>query len=242
MNTYGIDTERLPAHIAIIMDGNGRWAKKRGLPRSAGHLKGSDNVKRITHFVYDIGIKVLTLYAFSTENWKRPAEEVNALFDLFYKNLQDYRALMGNRDAVVRFIGDKTPFDDRLKEKMKEIEEYSKQFEDTGYVFNFAINYGGREEITASVKKIIQGIKNGEIKEEEINEQMISDNLYTSGLPDPDMIIRPSGEQRISNFLLWQSAYSEFFYSDILWPDYGPKQLAEAIKEFQKRNRRFGGI
>ncbi len=242
MNTYGIDIEKLPRHIAIIMDGNGRWAKKRGLPRSAGHLKGSDNVKRITHFVYDIGIKVLTLYAFSTENWKRPAEEVNALFELFYKNLQDYRALMGNRDAVVRFIGDKTPFDDRLKEKMKEIEEYSSQFEDTGYVFNFAINYGGREEITASVRKIYDKIKKGEISEEEISEQLISDNLYTAGLPDPDMIIRPSGEQRISNFLLWQSAYSEFFYSDILWPDYGPKQLAEAIKDFQKRNRRFGGV
>ena len=242
MNTYGLDLNNLPAHIAIIMDGNGRWAKKRGLPRSAGHLKGSDNVKRITHFVYDIGIKTLTLYAFSTENWKRPGDEVEALFKLFYEKLQDYRALMGNRDAVVRFIGDKTPFEDKLLSKMEEIETYSSQFKDTGYTFNFAINYGGREEIVSAARKIARKCLDGEIKPEDITTGLFNDNLYTAGLPDPDMIIRPSGEQRISNFLLWQSAYSEFFYSDILWPDYGPKQLAEAIKEYQKRNRRYGGL
>ena len=242
MNTYGIDLNNLPAHIAIIMDGNGRWAKKRGLPRSAGHLKGADNVKRITHFVYDIGIKVLTLYAFSTENWKRPKEEVDALFNLFYKNLQDYRALMGERDAVVRFIGDRTPFDDKLLSKMEEIEKYSSAFESTGYTFNFAINYGGREEITTAARTLAEKYKNGEITLSDITPEAISASVYTKDLPDPDMIIRPSGEQRISNFLLWQSAYSEFFYSDILWPDYGPKNLAEAIMEYQKRNRRFGGI
>ncbi len=242
MNTYGIDLNNLPAHIAIIMDGNGRWAKKRGLPRSAGHLKGADNVKRITHFVYDIGIKVLTLYAFSTENWKRPKEEVDALFNLFYKNLQDYRALMGDRDAVVRFIGDRSPFDDKLLTKMEEIEKYSSAFESTGYTFNFAINYGGREEITTATRILAEKYKNGEIELSEITPEAISASIYTKGLPDPDMIIRPSGEQRISNFLLWQSAYSEFFYSDILWPDYGPKNLAEAILSYQKRNRRFGGI
>lgn len=242
MNTYGIDLNNLPKHIAIIMDGNGRWAKNRSLPRSAGHIKGADNVKRITHFVYDIGIKVLTLYAFSTENWKRPKDEVDALFKLFYKNLQDYRALMGNRDAVVRFIGDRTPFDDKLLAKMEEIEKYSSQFEKTGYTFNFAINYGGREEITNAAKIICEKYKKGEIELSDITADMISDNMYTKNLPDPDMIIRPSGEQRISNFLLWQSAYSEFFYSDILWPDYSPKNLAEAILDYQKRNRRFGGV
>lgn len=242
MNTYGIDLNNLPKHIAIIMDGNGRWAKSRGLPRSAGHIKGADNVKRITHFVYDIGIKVLTLYAFSTENWKRPKEEVDALFKLFYKNLQDYRALMGNRDAVVRFIGDRSPFDDKLLSKMEEIEKYSSAFEDKGYTFNFAINYGGREEITNAVKIISDKYKNGEIELSDITADLLSDNMYTKNLPDPDMIIRPSGEQRISNFLLWQSAYSEFFYSDILWPDYSPEHLAAAILDYQKRNRRFGGI
>ncbi len=242
MNTYGIDLNNLPRHIAIIMDGNGRWAKKRGLPRSAGHIKGADNVKRITHFVYDIGIKVLTLYAFSTENWKRPKDEVDALFKLFYKNLQDYRALMGNRDAVVRFIGDRTPFNDKLLTKMEEIEKYSSQFENTGYTFNFAINYGGREEITNAAKIIAEKFKTGEIELSDITADMISDNMYTKNLPDPDMIIRPSGEQRISNFLLWQSAYSEFFYSDILWPDYSPEHLAGAILDYQKRNRRFGGV
>ena len=242
MNTYGLDLNNLPRHIAIIMDGNGRWAKKRGLPRSAGHLKGSDNVKRITHFVYDIGIKTLTLYAFSTENWKRPKEEVDALFKLFYDKLQDYRALMGNRDAVVRFIGDKTPFDEKLLSKMREIEEYSSQFKDTGYTFNFAINYGGREEIFSAAKAMAAKCLSGELSLDNLSVEDFENNLYTASLPDPDMIIRPSGEQRISNFLLWQSAYSEFFYSDILWPDYGPKQLAEAIKDFQKRNRRYGGI
>lgn len=242
MNTYGIDLNNLPRHIAIIMDGNGRWAKSRGLPRSAGHIKGADNVKRITHFVYDIGIKVLTLYAFSTENWKRPKDEVDALFKLFYKNLQDYRALMGNRDAVVRFIGDRTPFDDKLLSKMEEIEKYSSAFESTGYTFNFAINYGGREEITNAVKIISDKYKKGEIELSDITADLLSDNMYTKNLPDPDMIIRPSGEQRISNFLLWQSAYSEFFYSDILWPDYSPEHLAAAILDYQKRNRRFGGI
>ncbi len=237
-----LDMEALPKHIAIIMDGNGRWAKKRGLPRTAGHYKGADNVRNIAHYCYDTGIKVLTLYAFSTENWKRPKQEVDALFKLFKEKLQDYRALMGNRDCVVRFIGDKTPISEDIKESMLNIEEYSSQFAHTGYTFNFAINYGGRDEIIKSVKEIANLYKEGKIDEADINEKLISDHLYTCGLPDPDLMIRPSGEQRLSNFLLWQSAYTEFYYSDVLWPDFTPKMLEKAIIEYQKRNRRFGGV
>ena len=242
MNTYNLDLNNLPKHIAIIMDGNGRLAKKRGLPRTAGHYRGADNLKTITHFCYDIGIKTLTLYAFSTENWKRPKAEVDALFKLFSDKLQDYRALMGNRDSVIRFIGDRTPFSKALIEKMNEIEEYSSKFADTGYTFNFAINYGSRDEIIKSVKEIATLYKDGEIELSDINEKLVEDHLYTYGLPDPDLMIRPSGEQRISNFLLWQSAYTEFYYSDILWPDYTPEKLADAIREYQSRKRRFGGI
>ena len=237
-----LDKNALPKHIAIIMDGNGRWAKKRGLPRTAGHYKGADNVRNIAHYCYDTGIKVLTLYAFSTENWKRPKAEVDALFKLFKEKLKDYRALMGNRDCVVRFIGDKTPLSDEIKESMLGIEEYSSQFAHTGYTFNFAINYGSRDEIIKSVKEISALCKEGKIDIEDIDEKMISDHLYTYGLPDPDLMVRPSGEQRISNFLLWQSAYTEFYYSDVLWPDFTPEMLEKAIIEYQKRNRRFGGV
>ncbi|MBR4893032.1 MAG: isoprenyl transferase [Clostridia bacterium] len=237
-----LDKDNLPKHIAIIMDGNGRWAKKRGLPRTAGHYKGADNVRNIAHYCYDNGIKVLTLYAFSTENWKRPKPEVDALFKLFKEKLKDYRALMGNRDCVVRFIGDKTPLSDDIKKSMKEIEEYSSQFAHTGFTFNFAINYGSRDEIIKSVKDIALKVKNGEIEIDDIDEKMVSDHLYTYGLPDPDLMVRPSGEQRISNFLLWQSAYTEFYYSDVLWPDFTPKMLEKAIIEYQQRNRRFGGV
>lgn len=242
MSTYKLDKENLPNHIAIIMDGNGRWAKKRGLPRTAGHYKGADNVKNIAHYCYDTGIKTLTLYAFSTENWKRPKNEVEALFKLFKEKLKDYRALMGNRDCVVRFIGDKTPLSDELKESMREIEEYSSKFSHTGFTFNFAINYGSRDEIIKAIKEISTLYKDGEIAVSDIDEKMISDHLYTKGLKDPDLLIRPSGEQRISNFLLWQCAYTEFYYSDVLWPDFTPEMLEKAIIEYQQRNRRFGGV
>ncbi len=242
LNTYGIDMQNLPQHIAIIMDGNGRWAKKRGLPRSAGHVKGADNVKRIAHFCYDIGVKVLTLYAFSTENWSRPLQEVGALMDLFDENLNHYVELMGDRKVEVRFIGEKERLGDKLKQKMLDIEAYSKQYSHTGYVFNFAINYGSRDEILRAVRQLAQETKEGILTAEQIDAEVFSNHLYTAGLPDPDLMIRPSGEQRISNFLLWQSAYTEFYYSNILWPDFKPKNLAEAIKEYQKRNRRFGKV
>ena len=232
----------IPVHIAFIMDGNGRWAKKRGLPRTAGHYKGADNVKNIAHYCYDTGIKVLTLYAFSTENWKRPKPEVDALFKLFKEKLKDYRALMGDRDCVVRFIGDKTPISPEIQESMREIEEYSSQFAHTGYTFNFAINYGSRDEIIKAVKEISLEVKEGKLDIEKIDADVISNHLYTYGLPDPDLMVRPSGEQRISNFLLWQCAYTEFYYSDVLWPDFTPEMLEKAIIEYQQRNRRFGGV
>ena len=242
MNLNKLDKDNLPKHIAIIMDGNGRWAKKRGLPRTAGHYKGADNVKNIAHYCYDTGIKVLTLYAFSTENWKRPKPEVDALFKLFKEKLKDYRALMGDRDCVVRFIGDKTPISPEIQESMREIEEYSSQFAHTGYTFNFAINYGSRDEIIKAVKEISLEVKEGKLDIEKIDADVISNHLYTYGLPDPDLMVRPSGEQRISNFLLWQCAYTEFYYSDVLWPDFTPEMLEKAIIEYQQRNRRFGGV
>lgn len=242
LNTYGLDLENLPKHIAIIMDGNGRWAKKRGLPRSAGHARGAENLRHITHFCYDIGVKALTLYAFSTENWNRPLQEVTALMDLFAENLNHYVELMGDRQAEVRFIGEKDRLGDKLKQKMLEVEAYSRQFKDSGFVLNFAINYGSRDEILRAAKQIAQDYKNGKIFLDEIDASLFSEHLYTHGVPDPDLLIRPSGEQRISNFLLWQCAYTEFYYSDILWPDFKAKNLADAIKEYQKRNRRFGKV
>lgn len=242
LNTYGLDLENLPKHIAIIMDGNGRWAKKRGLPRSAGHARGAENLRHITHFCYDIGVKALTLYAFSTENWNRPLQEVTALMDLFAENLNHYVELMGDRQAEVRFIGEKDRLGDKLKQKMLEVEAYSRQFKDSGFVLNFAINYGSRDEILRAAKQIAQDYKNEKISLDEIDVSLFSEHLYTHGVPDPDLLIRPSGEQRISNFLLWQCAYTEFYYSDILWPDFKAKNLADAIKEYQKRNRRFGKV
>ena len=242
MNTYGLDLDNLPRHVAIIMDGNGRWAKKRGLPRTAGHFRGADNVKNITHFCYDIGIKTLTLYAFSTENWKRPKNEVEALFSLFYEKLQDYKSLMGDRKAVIRFLGEKSSLSATLRKKMEEIEADSLQYKDQGFTFNFAVNYGSRDEILKATNELAQLFKEGKLSLEEITEERFSQHLYTRELPDPDLLIRPSGELRISNFLLWQCAYTEFSYLDVLWPDFTPEKMAESILDYQSRTRRFGGI
>ncbi|MGN1467681.1 MAG: isoprenyl transferase [Ruminococcus sp.] len=230
----------LPTHIGIIMDGNGRWAKKRMLPRSAGHKAGAQTFRKITRYCSDIGIKYLTVYAFSTENWKRPDDEVNSLMNLFKSYLEEALADFKEDSIVVKFIGDKSKFNNDLKALMTENEELSK--DRSGMVLNIAMNYGSRDEITRAVKNISNKVKDGTISVDDINEDLISSYLYTAGQPDPDLIIRPSGEYRISNFLLWQSAYSEFVIMNKLWPDFTPQDLDEALEIYSKRNRRFGGV
>ena len=232
--------EILPAHIGIIMDGNGRWAKKRGLPRSAGHKAGAENFRVITRYCSDIGIKYLTVYAFSTENWKRPQDEVSALMSLFKSYLNEALTDFRDDSIVVRFIGNKSAFDSELQELIEETERSSANRE--GMVLNIAMNYGSREEIIHAVKTIAQDYKDGKISLDEIDEKLFTDSLYTSGEPDPDLIIRPSGEYRISNFLLWQSAYSEYVIMDKLWPDFSKYDLNKALIEYAHRNRRFGGV
>ena len=228
-------TRVLPTHIAIIMDGNGRWAKKRSLPRTAGHVAGAKTFKNIARYCNKIGLKYLTVYAFSTENWKRPQDEVKGIMNLLRDYLKDAENFK-DENIKVNFIGDRTPLAEDIKELMKKNEEGSKNA--AGLTLNIAINYGGRDEITNAVKKIV----NSGIKAEDITEDLISQNLYTYDIPDPDFIIRPSGEYRLSNYLIWQSAYSEYWFSDILWPDFTPRHLEKAINDYNHRNRRFGGV
>ena len=225
----------LPEHIAIIMDGNGRWAKKRSLPRTAGHVAGAKTFKNIARYCNKIGLKYLTVYAFSTENWKRPKSEVDGIMNLLRDYLKDAENFK-DENIKVNFIGDRTPLADDIKELMIKNEEGSKNA--TGLTLNIAINYGGRDEITNAVKKIVAS----GIKPEDVTEEVISDNLYTAGMPDPDFIIRPSGEFRLSNYLIWQSAYAEYWFSDILWPEFTAKHLEKAIDDYNRRNRRFGGV
>ncbi len=225
----------LPKHIAIIMDGNGRWAKRRSLPRSAGHAAGSKKFKDIARYCNKIGLKYLTVYAFSTENWKRPKEEVDNIMKLFKEYLEDAKNFK-DENIQVQFIGDRSMLEQDIQRLMQETEELSASA--TGLHLNIAINYGGRDEIVHAVKQII----NSNIPACDVTEQTVSDNLYTKGQPDPDFIIRPSGEYRLSNYLIWQAAYAEYWFSDILWPDFKPKDLDRAIEEFNHRNRRFGGI
>ena len=234
-----IDKNNLPKHVGIIMDGNGRWAKKRGLPRVAGHRAGAQNLKTITEFAGNMGIKYLTAYAFSTENWKRPKEEVDALMDLLLNYLRDKKQLAG-KDVVIKIIGDRTRLSDEINTEIDVIEDYTK--DNPGLTLFLAINYGGRQEIVKSVKELAEKIEKGEMSAKEITEDSVSSCIYTHEVPDVDLIIRPSGELRISNFLLWQSAYSEFWFSDINWPDFKPKDFAQAILDYQNRNRRFGGV
>ena len=230
----------LPEHIGIIMDGNGRWAKKRMLPRSAGHKAGAQTFRKITRYWSDIGIKHLTVYAFSTENWKRPKDEVSALMNLFKSYLEEALSDFKDDSIVVKFIGDKSVFPDDLRNLMIENEESSK--DRNGMVLNIAMNYGSRDEIVRAVKSISEKVVSNKIDINDIDEQLISDHLYTSGQPDPDLIIRPSGEYRISNFMLWQSAYSEYVIMNKLWPEFTSDDLDEALKIYSQRNRRFGGV
>lgn len=230
----------LPSHIGIIMDGNGRWAKKRGLPRKAGHSAGAKTFRKITRYCSDIGIKYLTVYAFSTENWKRPDDEVKSLMKLFKSYLEEALEDFKDDSIVVKFIGDKSKFDDDLRSLMIENEESSK--DRNGMVLNIAMNYGSRDEIIRAVKNICTDVMDIKLLKDDIDEKIFSDYLYTSGQPDPDLIIRPSGEYRISNFLLWQSAYTEFVIMNKLWPDFEKSDLDEALKIYSSRNRRYGGV
>lgn len=235
-----IDDIILPSHIGIIMDGNGRWAKKRGLPRSAGHTAGAKVFKKMVTYCSNIGIRYLTVYAFSTENWKRPEDEVGALMVLFKEYMIEALTDFQDDDVIIKFIGDRSRFSKELLELMEQCEHDSKDRD--GMTLNIAMNYGGRDEIVTAVKNIVSDAVNGKISADDISEQLISDHLYTKNQPDPDLIIRPSGEYRTSNFLLWQSAYSEYVIMDILWPDFREEDLNEALIEYAKRNRRYGGI
>ena len=235
--TAAIDPQRLPVHIAIIMDGNGRWAKKRGLPRSAGHSAGASTFKSIARYCNQIGIRYLTVYAFSTENWKRSQDEVEGIMNLLREYLIDSANFKGE-NIRLKFIGDLN----RLAPDILElIEKAEKDSEDaTGLQVNIALNYGGRDEIVHAVRDIAKNVLQGSLNAEDITEQTVSDNLYTADMPDPDLVIRPSGEYRLSNYLIWQTAYAEFWFTDVLWPDFSKKDLDEAIISFSKRDRRFG--
>ncbi len=235
-----IDYDRLPKHIGVIMDGNGRWAKKRGLPRSAGHSAGAESLKKIVTECNKMGIKYITVYAFSTENWKRPKEEVDFLMNLLMDYLKNAKTTLAGENVVIKAIGSRKELSQELREEIKKTEEFTKN--NDGIVMNIALNYGSREEIVNSVKEICKNVCDGKCSVDDINAQMISDNLYTASQPDPDLIIRTSGEERISNFLLWQIAYSEFYFTKKLWPDFKVKDLHEAIIEYQNRNRRYGGV
>mgnify|MGYP000038938705 CR=1 FL=1 len=229
----------VPKHVGVIMDGNGRWAKKRGLPRKFGHREGAKTFRAIARHAKAIGVSYITFYAFSTENWKRPKDEVDAIMDLFEKYLDEVRDFM-DENIRVRFIGDRTKLNPRLQEKMKNVEEDSKDFDAMTLIL--AINYGGRDEITHAVKTIADDISSGAISADEITESLIQNRLYTEEIPDVDLIIRPSGEQRLSNFLIWQAAYAEYYFTNILWPDFSNKDFEKAIITFSERNRRFGAI
>lgn len=243
MNTEVPKFDVLPEHVAFIMDGNGRWAQNRGLKRSEGHKAGAKVFKEIGEYCADVGIKYMTFYAFSTENWNRPKTEVLALMNLFKEYLRDGDKRLGEnrvRQMRLRFIGERSGLPTDLLKLIEKAEretgEYSK------VTVNIALNYGGRAEIVHAARSLCEKAVNGEIKPNDIDEKMFSEFIYTAGQPDPDIIVRPSGEQRLSNFLTWQSAYSEFWYSDVLWPDFSKEDVNKMLGDYQNRHRRFGGI
>lgn len=232
--------KKVPRHVAIILDGNGRWAKKRMLPRNAGHAAGSKNVEKICAAAWDMGIEYVTMYAFSTENWSRPKEEVDALMKLLHSYLKDCIKTSKKNNMQVRVIGDITRLEPDLQEKIRELEEVSAA--NTGLHFQVALNYGSRDEICRAVRKMVQDTKEGKLEPEDVDEACIAGYLDTKDIPDPDLMIRTSGEQRLSNYLLWQLAYAEFYFTDVLWPDFDKKELEKAVAFYQKRDRRFGGV
>lgn len=235
-----LDMSRIPKHVGIIMDGNGRWAKKRGLPRSAGHKRGADILEHLCDYCADLGIEALTVYAFSTENWSRPQKEIDALMELLYDYLLQVEEKFRGRNMKLKISGDTSPLSDKIKQAIRHAEEVTSKA--TGMVLNIALNYGGRDEIVRAVRKIMDDVKSGKIDKDEITEESFAQYLDMAVLPEVDLIIRPSGEKRLSNFMLWQAAYAEFWYSDICWPDFKDSDMAQAIFDFQNRDRRFGGV
>lgn len=236
-----LDMNRIPSHVAIIMDGNGRWAEKRKLPRVMGHNAGMKAMKEIVRHAAELGIRYLTVYAFSTENWKRSEEEVSGIFKLLVKYVDTELQELVDAGVRVNILGDCSVMSDEVKDRLEKA--LSSTENNHGMEFNIALNYGSRAEILHSVRSVAEKVERGEIRAEDINEDMISESLYTGelGIPDPDLVIRTSGEKRLSNFLMWQLAYGEMYFTDVLWPDFGPEDLEEAIEAFQGRDRRFGG-
>ena len=230
----------IPQHVAIILDGNGRWAKSKGMPRNYGHMEGAKTVEKICEEAWKMGIKYLTVYAFSTENWKRPREEVDALMKLLRNYMKNCLKTAAKNNMVVRVIGDKTGLDDDIREKIDELEMASAN--NSGLNFQIAINYGSRDEIVRSVRKIMEDVKSGKIEADQMDEAMFDSYLDTAGIPSPDLLIRTSGEQRLSNFLMWQLAYTEFYFTDVPWPAFTKEDLEKAIEKYNSRDRRFGGV
>ena len=231
---------KVPQHIAIILDGNGRWAKAKGMPRNYGHAQGSKNVERICEEAWRMGIKYLTVYAFSTENWNRPDSEVAALMKLLRNYMKTCLKTAAKNDMKIRVIGDIEPLDDDIKNRIRELEEAT--VNNGGLNFTIALNYGSRDGITRAAKKLAADCAAGKVSAEEINEDLFQSYLDTHDIPDPDLMIRTSGEQRLSNYLLWQLAYSEFYFTDVPWPDFTKEELVRAIEEYNHRHRRFGGV
>ena len=230
----------IPNHVAIILDGNGRWAKAKGLPRTAGHVQGAKVVEDMCEITYNMGINYFTVYAFSTENWSRPKEEVDALMKLLRNYMVNCKKRANKNNMKVRVIGDKTGLDEDIQEKIADLEDATKN--NTGLHFTIAINYGGRDEITRAAKKLCKEVEEGKLKADDIDIDMLSNALDTGDYPDPDLLIRTCGEQRISNFLLWQLAYSEFYFCDKPWPDFDKKELEKAIEAYNSRDRKYGGL
>ena len=231
---------KIPQHVAIILDGNGRWAKAKGMPRNYGHAQGAKTVETICREAWNMGIKYLTVYAFSTENWKRSREEVDGLMKLFRSYLKKCIKISRDNKMKIKIIGDISAFAPDIQQSVRELEEYSKDFD--GIYFQLALNYGSRDEIRRGMQKMAQDVKDGKVEPDSITEETIESYLDTAGVPDPDLMIRTSGEQRLSNFLLWQLAYSEFYFTPVAWPDFNKKELIKAIEKYNQRDRRYGGV
>ena len=231
---------KVPQHIAIILDGNGRWAKAKGMPRNYGHTQGSKNVEKICEIAYKMGVKYLTVYAFSTENWNRPKSEVDALMTLLRNYMKPCLKTAEKNRMKVRVIGDKSRLDEDIRTRIEELEEASRN--NDGLNFQIAINYGSRDEMIRAMKKMVKECEDGKLTSEEITEEKFESYLDTHDIPDPDLLIRTSGEQRLSNYLLWQLAYTEFYFTDIPWPDFTKEELENAIEQYNSRDRRYGGI